>query len=217
MLEQDSESYFCLKLFLCAASEIQTRERTSIREAAGLLVDQLLECSEPGWFQAFIDALKQSGYDALVRQLEGEEPTEVIKADKLYRALLSVFAPALYKIKPSELIPYLVSTECLSDVDEEEIRLRERNEGATIAADLLLERIHRRNEYYFLHFMEALRQNGYQRVVDEIEPAFSKACNLEGAMNVVEQMHRVYQNDVGEAGSSQLDRQEELRMQYIDH
>ena len=63
-----------------------------------------------------------------------------------------------------------------SDVDEEEIRLREHNEGATKAADLLLERIHRRNEYYFLYFMEALRRNGYQSIVDEIEPAFNKSC-----------------------------------------
>ena len=34
---------------------------TSAREAANLLVDELLECQELGWFQAFIDALKHEG------------------------------------------------------------------------------------------------------------------------------------------------------------
>ena len=57
----ESDIYSCFKLFMCTATDIKARERTSPREAAELLVDQLLNCSEPGWFQSFIDALKATG------------------------------------------------------------------------------------------------------------------------------------------------------------
>ena len=63
-----------------------------------------------------------------------------------------------------------------SDEDEEQIRTMERNDGAHKAAPLLLDLIHRKRDDYFVHFMQALRDNGYESIAKEIEPAYMKTC-----------------------------------------
>ena len=63
-----------------------------------------------------------------------------------------------------------------SDEDEEQIRTMERNDGPRKAAALLLDLIHRKRVDYFVHFMQALRDNGYEPIAKEIEPAYTKTC-----------------------------------------
>ena len=63
-----------------------------------------------------------------------------------------------------------------SNEDEEQIRTKERNEGPRKAAALLLDLIHRKSDNYFVHFMQALRANGYESIAKEIEPAYTKTC-----------------------------------------
>ena len=63
-----------------------------------------------------------------------------------------------------------------SGEDEEQIRTIERNEGPHKAAALLLDLIHRKKDDYFVHFMQALRDNGYEDNAKEIEPAYIKTC-----------------------------------------
>jgi len=63
-----------------------------------------------------------------------------------------------------------------SDGDEEQIRTMERNDGPRKAASLLLGLIYRKKDDYFVHFMQALRDNGYEDIAKEIEPAYMKTC-----------------------------------------
>ena len=57
-----------------------------------------------------------TGYDALVGLLEGSSDTT--EANELSKALLNLFGPVLQRVKPSEILPHLVSTGCLRYVSQ---------------------------------------------------------------------------------------------------
>lgn len=59
-------------------------------------------------------------------------------------------------ITPSEITAELLSREVITSVDMEEIHQIERNAGPIAAADLLLDRIPRKNPFWFIHFLQAL-------------------------------------------------------------
>ena len=64
-------------------------------------------------------------YVALANRLEGKGSSDTTEANRLSRSLLDVFGPELQKsVKPSELLPHLVSTRCLRCVDDDEHFIR---------------------------------------------------------------------------------------------
>ena len=77
-----------------------------------------------------------TGYVALINILEGKGSSDTTEANRLSCSLLDVFGPELHKsVKPSELLPHLVSTKCLRYVDDDEhfIRLLVHNQGSILS------------------------------------------------------------------------------------
>lgn len=89
--------------------------------AADVLIAAVINKShDPGWFQAFVDALKNSGcgYAADYMQVNPPEP-EVEAENDYFVKLIEILSPGLVDMKTEEVCPHCLAQELLTQQDAE--------------------------------------------------------------------------------------------------
>ncbi|XP_078659837.1 antiviral innate immune response receptor RIG-I-like isoform X1 [Branchiostoma floridae x Branchiostoma belcheri] len=132
-------------------------------EAMQALLIKLQTCEQPGWFQAFLNALANSGYGHIKNIIEGRETIQDMTG---FKRLLQLWAPQLQVVVAMEMLPHLP---CLSDQDKEQIMADNRNHGNSRALLTLLDRVTRCEPGWYTQFLQGLRTNGYRGLADELE------------------------------------------------
>ncbi|XP_078588696.1 antiviral innate immune response receptor RIG-I-like [Branchiostoma floridae x Branchiostoma japonicum] len=131
-------------------------------EAMLTLLAKLQTCEQPGWFQAFLDSLDNSGYYFIKTILEDREAAEDMTPLK---RLLQLWAPQLQVVVAMDMLPHLP---CLSDQDKDQIEAENRNHGNTRALITLIDRVTRCGPGWYTQFLEGLRRSKYDHLADEL-------------------------------------------------
>ncbi|XP_047457845.1 interferon-induced helicase C domain-containing protein 1 isoform X2 [Mugil cephalus] len=112
----------------------------------------------PGWFTAFVDALKNAGlqYAANLVQQKLSEPEVEAENDSCVQ-LIRILVPSLVDMNTEEVCLQCYAKDLLTDADNERIKAEIQNHGARRGASELLSRIVRRPPGWFSTFCEILR------------------------------------------------------------
>ncbi|XP_063311323.1 antiviral innate immune response receptor RIG-I [Pelobates fuscus] len=117
--------------------QIKHKEQEGPTVASTLFVDKLLELQDEGWYQAFIDALRASGYTGLCDALEKRDfrDIECLEGDR--RHLSIIYSTVKSNIKPDELVPYF--TQCFLHGELEAIKQETVQKGDCAGAEKLID------------------------------------------------------------------------------
>ncbi|XP_078578448.1 uncharacterized protein LOC144863267 [Branchiostoma floridae x Branchiostoma japonicum] len=130
-------------------------------EAMLTLLVKLQTCEQPGWFQAFLDSLDNSGYSHIKTIMEARETTKNFTGLK---RLLQLWAPQLQVVVAMEMLPHLP---CLSDQDKERVETENRFYGNSRALITLIDRVTRCGPGWYTLFLEGLRRNKHGGLAEE--------------------------------------------------
>jgi hypothetical protein len=73
------------------------------------------------------------------------------------------------RIIPRELLPHLLAKELIKEQDKEEIQREELNFGSISASIMILDRIVRKQTYWYRLFVEALRDAGMDDIAGDLD------------------------------------------------
>ncbi|XP_035673074.1 uncharacterized protein LOC118413653 [Branchiostoma floridae] len=132
-------------------------------EGMQTLLVKLQTCEQPGWFQAFLNSLDNSGYSHIKTIMEGRETTKNFTPLK---RLLQLWAPQLQVAVAMEMLPHLP---CLSDQDKEQVETENRFYGNSRALITLIDRVTRCGPGWYTQFLEGLRRSKHDGLADELE------------------------------------------------
>jgi len=151
------------------AKDIFARERTSRREANGLLLDRVIEMKGSGWFQSFIQALKLAELNQLVNRIENKE----ISYDVFQKNFLRLFHGELVtEVRVKEVLCILLEDGVIGRLDA--INIQE-TRGHKAVFELLLA-LPNKKEHWLLHFIIALKKSNHT-IVEEICPSLAAATD----------------------------------------
>ncbi|XP_078588697.1 antiviral innate immune response receptor RIG-I-like [Branchiostoma floridae x Branchiostoma japonicum] len=132
-------------------------------EAMQTLLVKLQTCEQPGWFQAFLNALENSGYGYIKNIIEGRETIQDMTG---FKRLLQLWAPQLQVVVAMEMLPHLP---CLSEQDKEQIEADNRSHGNTRALITLIDRVTRCGPGWYTQFLEGLRRTKHDELATELK------------------------------------------------
>ena len=170
--------------FLGDLGAIARAENTT---AVNELLDALIRENIQGWFAGFLASLEKTKFGYLSDLLRGfAEP----KDDSFTHELISVFLPELIKIDCNQIMPYLLSSGCITHLDRESVVAYYNNHGPTSAALFLIqEHLSKKSENWFPKFIFGLNECGYNYLAKLIEPKFSRTRSEQHAQALVASLH----------------------------
>ncbi|KAL4618201.1 putative ATP-dependent RNA helicase DDX58 isoform X1 [Arapaima gigas] len=116
---------------------ILSEERSSVTSAARMLLENMWNLKERGWFQAFLDDLLAAEYTGLHSAIKEWNFEEIEKMAPFKKLLERVEASFTNHIKPVEVLIYM--TECINPRDSEEIKAIDVQKGHIAASEKLTE------------------------------------------------------------------------------
>ncbi|XP_041663660.1 interferon-induced helicase C domain-containing protein 1 [Cheilinus undulatus] len=131
--------------------------------AADLLIGAITKKPHsPGWFRAFVDALKNSGFNHAADCIQGKcKPEEEAESDYCVK-LIQILSPSLVEMNTKEVCLGCFSKELLSQEDKELIEAKIQTEGPQSGARELLSAIVRGHTQWFSTFLDVLRETEHQ-------------------------------------------------------
>ncbi|XP_045192318.2 uncharacterized protein LOC123548821 [Mercenaria mercenaria] len=158
------------------AKEIKRLYDISTERANHRLLDLLIRSDEPGKWTSFQHALEHSHYPYLVALLKTTNTTSYNQQ----RQIIEIFAPFLERsLNPLDVLDKLYQRDIIDEPDKELVHAEQTNRGPIAAAMILLDIIqtHLAPEMWYKGFLEALYENGYEHLVQEIDPDFCEKRN----------------------------------------
>ena len=73
----------------------------------------------------------------------------------------------MIEVKP--ILPHLISKSTITDEDRQEIEATEQNKGSIAAANILLDRVTRKHEFWYTHLLESFIENDRQDIADYLD------------------------------------------------
>lgn len=166
--------------------KIWARNKFSDKEAASLLLDEVIGCQEEGKWTAFLDALKEAGYKYVSDVLKGA--TE--KDFSSHKKILQILTPHIMEnLEPTELIEILFSKGVISTSDKEELERTQKFQGPSAATLILLDRIPRRHPDWYAELKAALEACGCEYLAEDIDIEHCKDNNLSKDNHPITQLH----------------------------
>lgn len=149
---------------------ILSEENTSVTKAAALLLESVCKLDSPGWFQAFLDTLRASGYTGLQEALT-QWDFKTLESTREHRLLLDKIRPGFtHQVKPQDLTAYL--SDCLKDRECQEINLKQQQSGFIAAAEMLTDCLKRSDcSTWFKQLKTALDRCEFYEALRMLEPS----------------------------------------------
>uniref|UniRef100_A0A7N8YHN4 RNA helicase n=1 Tax=Mastacembelus armatus TaxID=205130 RepID=A0A7N8YHN4_9TELE len=132
--------------------------------AADLLISAVIKKPHtPGWFRAFVDALRHSGCEYAADYIQVKLPEPEVEAENDYCVrLVEILSPSLVDINTNDVCLLCFSEGLLTQNDSEIITAETNNRGNMNGARELLKRIVRGRPGWFSQFVEILRKTEHQ-------------------------------------------------------
>lgn len=165
-------------------NQVRKEEKVSVGDGVSKLLELLIKSGEPGWFEAFIEALKDNDYDLLADYLLCKRE---MKDGHLFKELLAIFCKRIVdEVDPTDVMYFLLERDTISREDLQEIKEIYDREGRKDATLALLFRLPMHRNYWFADFIAALNKVGtetYKQLAKDIEPAVSKGIAFDSHLH----------------------------------
>ncbi|KAM9344258.1 interferon-induced helicase C domain-containing protein 1 isoform 2-T2 [Pholidichthys leucotaenia] len=159
---------------------IRSRSRTEGESAAsGSLIDAVIKKPHtPGWFTAFVDALKESGCGLAADYVQEKmpDPEEEEHHDSCVR-LIQLLHPTLVDMNTEQVCRQCRVENLITEEEKERILAESRNTSKRGGARLLLERIVRGQKDWFSPFLHALHVTEHIPLYKQLCCSVSPDCN----------------------------------------
>lgn len=148
--------------------KIRSKEKESAIEACEMMIEHIQRSTDPGKWQALVDALLKAEYPYLAKLLTRETEIDHFISHALLRLN---FDELLHQIQIGECLDFLYENEVIQVRDKEVIEAELKCAGPISAARKLLENIHRRSEHWDDKFSEVLERCGMSELADIFQNA----------------------------------------------
>ncbi|XP_067839659.1 antiviral innate immune response receptor RIG-I-like isoform X3 [Heptranchias perlo] len=126
---------------------ISSEEEKSSTQSAELFLECLLKLEEKGWYRAFLDELRATGYTGLQEAIENVNFSKIEQLEMNKKLLDRISQTIVSNINPREVITYMPT--CLLVREKEEICTTTERKGPTAGATKLLECLQRSDKTNF--------------------------------------------------------------------
>ncbi|XP_036407164.1 probable ATP-dependent RNA helicase DDX58 [Megalops cyprinoides] len=148
---------------------ILSEEKSSVTSAAQMLLQEICELEEKGWFQAFLDELREGDYTGLYQAIR-EWDFQHLERMRPFKMLLErVEASFTKQIKPVEVVDHL--SECIIDREREEIRAISEQKGHIAGSEKLTECLKRSDKSNWFKLLKlALHACNFTLALELLDP-----------------------------------------------
>ncbi|KAL3863071.1 hypothetical protein ACJMK2_004848 [Sinanodonta woodiana] len=168
-------------------SSVQEKKIRNIKQkdgpaAATKRILEIVKASKtPGKYQALVDALKKD-YQILSKALTGHP----LKDDSIQKNIIKVFSSDITeRMSTIQLLPYLISSSVIVQLEKEMVEAELRNYGNIRAAELLLLHLPAHVENWYTEFLKALCDSGQQELAEFIDESFTQKYTTSSNMEVL--------------------------------
>lgn len=151
--------------------QIRQKERTEGNPmAANLLISTVIKTPrEPGWFQAFVDALIQAGCGHAADYMQGKLPEPEVEAENDYCVqLIQILSPSLVDMNTAQVCLHCHASKLLTQEDSDIVKAETANRGPKNGARELLRRIVRGRPGWFSEFLNVLRETEHKHLLHQL-------------------------------------------------
>ncbi|KAM8960517.1 antiviral innate immune response receptor RIG-I [Pelodytes ibericus] len=145
--------------------EIKSMELKGPTSAAALFVDKLMDLEDQGWYRAFLDGLRASGYTGLCEALENADFSSIESLEEAKKHLNIIYSTVKNNVNPEGLLRHF--NDCLLVREIEEIIQETKLKGASAGAEKLIDCLLRSDKKEWPKvFSLALEEEEYTRVLE---------------------------------------------------
>ncbi|CAH2293986.1 probable ATP-dependent RNA helicase DDX58 [Pelobates cultripes] len=158
--------------------QIKHKEQEGPTVASALFIDKLLELQDEGWYQAFLDALRASGYTGLYDALNRRDFRDIECLEEDRKHLSIIYSTVKSNIKPGELVPFF--TKCFLHGEVEAIKQETRQRGDIAGAEKLIDCLLRSDKKQWPKiFTIALEEKNFTPVLEVWSQNKDSECKME--------------------------------------